>query len=256
MKSISPVTLLLLAPSVVMALLDPKIKAKGKMYFGSCADPNTLADENLQTILKTELASRESFNFINADQLVDFATRNGKLVRGHTSICNFQLPSWVSDIADAVTLTTKGKIYAWDVVNEIFNEDGSFRRSVFYNLLGENFVDTAFRDARDADPSAKLYINDYGLDGPDTGLDVAITELDIRIAKPITSALLTSQHNDYSTIIEACLNITKCVGITTWGVSDKDSWVDHTFPGYNSPLLWDDNLAPEAAYTGVDTVLN
>jgi endo-1,4-beta-xylanase len=161
----------------------------------------------------------------------------------------------------------RGRIYAWDVVNEVFEENGTFRNSVFYRLLGEQFIDLAFRTARAADPNAKLYINDYNLDGPgakvdamialigrlrsrgvpidgvgsqahlilgqvggvatqlqrlaNTGLDVAITELDIRIPTPITATKMDQQYSDYYTVTKACLNIPRCVGITVWGISDK-----------------------------------
>lgn len=59
----------------------------------------------------------------------------------------------------------KGKFYAWDVVNEVFEWNGKLRDSVWTRLLGESFIADAFHLAHEADPTVKLYINDFGTDG-------------------------------------------------------------------------------------------
>ncbi|PPQ98820.1 hypothetical protein CVT24_003374 [Panaeolus cyanescens] len=290
--------------------LNGKWVSHGKKFWGTCADSNTLNIASNANIIKSDFGqvtpensmkwdategSRGNFNFGGADALVNWATSNGKLIRGHTLVWHSQLPSWVSSINDRNTLTSviqnhistvagryKGKLYGI----EILNEDGSLRSSVFYNVLGESFVTIAFTAAKAADSTARLYINDYNLDSNNaktqgmvrligrinanqkyiegvgtqmhlgaggaggaqaaltalasTGLEVAITELDIAGAS----------SNDYLTVMRACLGISQCVAITSWGVSDANSWRSSS-----SPLLWDSSYRPKAAYNSLISAL-
>ncbi|KAG6919918.1 hypothetical protein DXG01_013267 [Tephrocybe rancida] len=277
--------------------LDGHMKAKGKKYFGSAADPGTLNIAGLPirleklirttanaALLKSDFGAvtpensmkwdatentRGSFNFGNSDTLVNWAVSNGKLIRGHTLVWHSQLPSWVSAIGDKTTLTSV-------IQSHITNVAGRYKGKLY-----ASFVTIAFTAAR-------LYINDYNLDsnnakvqgmvalvkrinastkfidgigtqmhlsaggagGAQAALtalasagvsEVAITELDIAGASA----------NDYSTVIKACLAVSACIGITTWGVSDVNSW-----RASSTPLLFDSSYKPKAAYTAVISALS
>ena len=122
------------------------------------------------------------FNFTEGDYVADLAQRTGKLLRCHALVWHSQLAPWVDAPAanwtapalrDAITRHIRGvvgyyrgKCYAWDVVNEALDEDGTYRKSVFYNVLGESYIPLAFAAAAEADPHAKLYYNDYGIERP------------------------------------------------------------------------------------------
>lgn len=83
------------------------------------------------------------------------------------------------------------------------------------------------------------------------GVEVAITELDIRMTLPSTDALLSQQSTDYSNTVAACVETDGCVGVTIWDWTDKYSWVPSTFPGQGAACPWDDELVKKPAYTGI-----
>ncbi|MFI2034509.1 endo-1,4-beta-xylanase [Streptomyces bottropensis] len=185
----------------------------------------------------------------------------------------------------------KGKIVQWDVVNEAFEDGNSgARRDSNLQRSGNDWIEVAFRTARAADPAAKLCYNDYNVENwtwaktqamyrmvrdfkqrgvpidcvgfqshfnngspynsnfrttlqnfAALGVDVAITELDIQGASGTT----------YANVVNDCLAVPRCLGITVWGVRDSDSWRrEHT------PLLFNDNGSKKPAYTAVLNALN
>ncbi|GHJ16176.1 beta-xylanase [Micromonospora sp. AKA38] len=193
------------------------------------------------------------------------------------------------DHINGVMAHYRGKLAYWDVVNEAFAENGS-RRSSNLQSTGNDWIEVAFRTARAADPGVKLCYNDYNIENwtyaktqgvynmikdfkargvpvdcvglqthftggsslPSTfqttlssfaalGVDVALTEADVTNAS-------TSQ---YQGLTQACMNVPRCVGITTWGIRDSDSW-----RGNENPLLFDRNSNPKAAYGAVRDALN
>lgn len=144
---------------------------------------NSIVAENE---MKCEVIHPEQgrYDWAGADSLVDFGERNGMAVIGHCLIWHSQCAPWFLVDAEgkyvsADTLKArmrehihtvvgryKGRVKGWDVVNEAILEDGSYRRSGFYEILGEEFIPLAFQYAHEADPDAELYYNDYGMNHP------------------------------------------------------------------------------------------
>jgi len=144
---------------------------------------NSITPENLLKWEKVHPVENEFF-WEHADALVEFGTRNGLEIFGHTLIWHNQTPEWVfkdaegNDASPELLLERmrnhihtlvgryKGRIHGWDVVNEALNEDGSMRESAFYRILGEDYIAKAFIFAREADPDAQLIYNDFNIENP------------------------------------------------------------------------------------------
>jgi endo-1,4-beta-xylanase len=184
----------------------------------------------------------------------------------------------------------KGKITYWDVVNEAWDDNNTSRRDSNLQRTGDDWIEVAFKTARAADANAKLCYNDYNIDNwswgktqnvykmvkdfkargvpidcvglqghfnsgsaynanyrttissfAALGVEVAITELDVQNANATW----------YGNITKDCLAVEKCIGITVWGVRDKDSWRSS-----QSPLLFDNSGNKKAAYNAVLDALN
>jgi len=144
----------------------------------AAAELNSVTPENEMKWSVTEPLPN-AFSFSSGDAIVAFAQQNGMGVRGHTLVWHSQLPDWVASITNADQLRLvlinhvfqevlhyRGQVVSWDVVNEAVADTGqSLRSSVFYQLLGESYLDDAFNAAHAADPDARLYYNEYGAEG-------------------------------------------------------------------------------------------
>ena len=121
------------------------------------------------------------FDFAGPDSIVDFTARHDMIMHGHTLVWYAAIPDWVARLmtaADArralerhiatVVSRYRGKVWAWDVVNEPIEPkdslDNGYRNSIWQRLLGIDHVDLAFRLARAADPATPLCLNEYGFE--------------------------------------------------------------------------------------------
>ncbi len=145
-----------------------------KNHFNSITAENCMKSEELQPM-------EGEFNFKLADQFVKFGEENNMYIIGHTLVWHSQAPKWFFTDATGKDVTRevliermkkhintvvgryKGKVKGWDVVNEAFEDDGSWRNSKFYQIIGEDYIRLAFQFAHEADPDADLYYNDYSM---------------------------------------------------------------------------------------------
>ena len=141
---------------------------------------NTIVSENCMKSGPLQPIEGE-FNFTLADQFVKFGEEHKMYIVGHTLIWHSQTPRWffVDDKGNTVSkevliermrkhITTvvsryKGRVNCWDVVNEAINDDGTWRNSPFYKIIGKDFIKLAFQFAHEADPKADLDYNDYSM---------------------------------------------------------------------------------------------
>lgn len=141
---------------------------------------NSLTAENIMKMAYLQ-PERGHFSFADADALVDFAERYGMIMHGHALVWHTQAPDWMNELSapaaefrDVLTthIRTVAAYYAsrmesWDVVNEAFLDEvpTEYRDTIWYRNLGPDYIELAFRTARDADPDADLYYNDYDISG-------------------------------------------------------------------------------------------
>ncbi|KAK0101227.1 hypothetical protein ONS95_006407 [Cadophora gregata] len=329
-----------LAALAVVPLASAQLHAlavkAGLKYFGTATDVGELNNTEYVKILRDKKEwgqlvgsngqkwfatepEENKFDFTMGDVVTNLAKKDGRILRCHNLVWHSQLAPWVeSKTWTKATLTAamvnhitnvakhyKAQCYAWDVLNEALNEDGTYRNTTFLHHIGPEYIKIAFRAAAKADPHAKLYYNDYNLESVNDktnsarknivkflqddgiridgvgmqahfvagsapskeqqidnmkkfaamGVDVAVTELDVRINLPTNKTNLAAQAVDFANTVEACLEVNACVGITVWDFYDPFSWVPDTFPGQGAATLWFADFTKHPAYKAMVDVL-
>lgn len=252
------------------------------------------------------------YNFAEADRLVTFAQSNNMTIHGHTLVWGEGLPNWIvlgkftkaqllqvlESHITAVVSRYRGKVASWDVVNEVVDDTVPLRNTLWLQVIGPEYIDSAFVWAHRADPGAKLYINENHAEGvnpkstriltlvqglrgrgipvdgvgfqahftlnppPPTaadiqanlarfataGFDVRVSEMDVRVADNAPASALDQEAAIYRYVLQACLaQGARCTGFTSWGFTDKYSWIPKFYPGYGRGLPFDAAYQPKPA---------
>jgi endo-1,4-beta-xylanase len=196
----------------------------------------------------------DRYNWEEADKLVAFGEKNHQVVTGHCLIWHSQLPRWFFVDENGADVTPeilkermrshihtvvgryKGRIKGWDVVNEAFEDNGSYRNSKFYRILGKEFIRYAFQFAHEADPDAELYYNDYSMEVPAKCDAVVELVKQLRAAGCRIDAVGSQSHIQLEVPSIKSMELSICklrdagvkVLITEWDVSILPSPYNHT----------------------------
>lgn len=149
-----------------------------------------------ENIMKMRYLQPEPGNFVfeHADALVDYAQQQGMLIHGHVLVWHTQAPEWMNDFTGSreqfvrmlethvrtVAGHFAGRLTSWDVVNEAFDDadPAAYRNTIWYENIGPDYIEHAFRLAREQDRDADLYYIDYDLSDNGAKLDRVLEMVD------------------------------------------------------------------------------
>lgn len=153
---------------------NPKTDSLIRLHFNAIVAENCMKHSEIHP-------EEDVWNFDLADKFIEYGEKEGMWITGHCLVWHSQCARWMFEdenggevspevlkqrMRDHILTVVgryKGRVKGWDVVNECIEEDGSFRNSRYYRILGEEFIPWAFECAHEADPDCELYLNDYGM---------------------------------------------------------------------------------------------
>lgn len=204
------------------ASLESKNKELLLEQFNAITPENLMKPENMQPV-------EGNFEYMRSDEMVVFAKENNLSITGHTLVWHQQTPAWMaSDVTrdEAIEqlkshITTivskyKGEIMSWDVVNEVIADgvtlpqDGDWtkclRETKWLEAIGPEYISMAYTFAKEADPNAKLYYNDYNLNVKEKA-DIAYAMIkDLREQGVPIDGIGMQAHYDINTTVESVKN--------------------------------------------------
>ena len=156
----------------IQGMSDPQYRAHAAEHYNQITVSNALKWQATRPDANT-------FDFEDADEIIDWASAEGLGIRGHTLVWGNFLPAWMNESLGQAGVEQQmrthiqtlvgqyaGQIEHWDVVNEAIDNGGNVRNELFTWAMGPDYIAVAFHEAHAADPDAKLLYNDFGTERP------------------------------------------------------------------------------------------